>query len=76
MAPEADYELELTCLIEGDPNTFLITLPRTALVDDLRRAVHQRGQLAAFRIHFVEVDLCKVRPEFHRIVGVIAWLTR
>lgn len=78
MAPEADYELELTCLIEGDPNTFLITLPRTAFVDELRRVVHQRGlrQLAAFRFRVVEVNLWKVRPEFHRIVDVIAWLTR
>lgn len=35
MATEEDYELELTCLIEGDPKTFLVTLPRTALVDRL-----------------------------------------
>jgi hypothetical protein len=76
MAPEADCKLELTCLIEGDPNTFPVTLPRTAFVDELRRLVHQRGRIAAFRLHFVEVDLWKVRPEFHRVVDVIAWLTR
>jgi hypothetical protein len=58
-------ELRFTCLIEGDPDTFLVTLPRIALVDDLRRAVYQRGQLAAFRILLAEVDLFKVCPEFH-----------
>lgn len=29
MATEENYELELTCLIENDPSTFLVTLPRT-----------------------------------------------
>jgi hypothetical protein len=72
MTTEEDYELELTCLIEGDPKTFLITLPRTAMVDELRTVVHQRGQLAAFRVRVVEVNLWKVCPEFHIIVDVVA----
>ncbi|KAI0270891.1 hypothetical protein BGY98DRAFT_1009087 [Russula aff. rugulosa BPL654] len=60
MPTEGDYELELTCLIEGDQDTFLVTLPRTAEVDELRRDVHQRGKLAAFRVRFTEVNLWKV----------------
>jgi hypothetical protein len=71
MAAEEDCELDLTCLIEGDPNTFLVTLPRTATVDELRRGVHQRGQLAALHIRFLDVNLWKVCPEFHIIVDVI-----
>ncbi len=65
MATEEDYELELTCLIEGDPDTFLITLPRTAIVDELRRGVHHRGQLAVFRVRVLDVNLWKVCAEFH-----------
>ncbi|KAI0276710.1 hypothetical protein BGY98DRAFT_984460, partial [Russula aff. rugulosa BPL654] len=53
MATEEDHELEFTCLIEGDQDTFLVTLPRTAQVDELRRDVHQRGKLAAF----VDIDI-------------------
>jgi hypothetical protein len=71
MPTEEDYELELTCLIEGDPNTFIITLPRTAIVDELRRVVHKRGRLAAFRVRIAEVNLWKVCPEFHRIIDAI-----
>ena len=67
MATEEDHELELTCLIEGDQDTFLVTLPRTAQVDESRRDVHQRGKLAAFRVRFTEVNLWKVCPEFHVI---------
>jgi hypothetical protein len=63
MATEEEYELELTCLIDGDPNTFLVTLPRTALDDELRRVAHQRGQLAAFRVRFLEVIHWGVCPE-------------
>jgi hypothetical protein len=71
MATKEDYELELTCLIEGDPNTFPITLPRTATVQELRTVVHQRGLLAAFRVRVLEVNLWKVCPEFHIIVDVM-----
>lgn len=60
MATEEDYELDLTCLIEGDPNTFLVTLPRTAIVDELRSGVYQRGQLAALHVRFSDVNLWKV----------------
>jgi len=58
MATEEDYEL--TCLIEGDPNTFLVTLPRTAVVDELRSGVHRLGQLAALHVRVLDVDLWKV----------------
>jgi hypothetical protein len=71
MPTEGDYELELTCLIEGDQDTFLVTLPRTAQVDELRRDVHQRGKLAAFRVRFTEVNLWKVCPEFH-VIGRVS----
>ena len=60
MATEKDYELELTCLIEGETNTLLVTLPRTAIVDELRGVIHQRGQLAALRIRYLDLSLWKV----------------
>ena len=69
MATE-DHELELTCLIEGEANTLRVTLPRTAIVDELRGVIHQRGQLAEFRIRFLELCLWKVCPRFH-IISVV-----
>ena len=81
MATEENYELEVTCLIGGDPSTFLVTLPRTTTINEPtevvhQKVVHQRGQLAAFRVRFVEVNLWNVCLEFHVIVDsdVIACL--
>jgi hypothetical protein len=65
MAIEEDYQL--TCHIEGDQDTFLVPLPRTALVDGLREAVYQRRQLAVLRVRAAEVNLRKVCPELHVI---------
>ena len=59
MATEENYELEVTCLIGGDPSTLLVTPPRTTTINEPTKVVHQRGQLAAFRVRFVKVNLWK-----------------
>jgi hypothetical protein len=65
MATEQEQNFQLTCLIEGDDNTFIITLPVTATVDKLRRGVHQLGGLDTLNVRVVAVNLWKVCPEIH-----------
>ena len=67
MAIKEDCILELTCNIEADQYTFLVTLHHTAVVDELRCGVYQQVQLAALRLRVLEVDLWKVCPGFHII---------
>jgi hypothetical protein len=65
---EQEQPFRLICLLEGDDNLFVITLPVTAIVDQLRSGVHQMGQLDASNVRVVAVTLWKVCPEFHIII--------
>jgi hypothetical protein len=81
MATEQEQTIKLICFIEADDNPFLIILPVSATVDQLRRTVHQFGleqRGESFPdVRFQAVTLRKVCPEFHIIVDLVnclVWL--
>jgi hypothetical protein len=76
MATEQGKTLQLTCLCEGDLNTFVITLPVTADVSQLRKSVHQNGEIPS-NVRVIDVNLWRVCPEFHTIFDLVncsVWL--
>ena len=47
------YRLEI--LVEGDKSTFLVTIPRTEAVDQLKQLIYEKGKFEGFRRHDLEL---------------------
>ncbi len=58
MAVEQEKHLLLNCLVEHNFNTIAISLPAIAMVDKLRRGIHQNGFAA--NVGVTAVNLWKV----------------
>jgi Crinkler effector protein N-terminal domain len=56
-----NYELE--CLIEGDDSTIIVTVPRTADVQELKQLIYQEAEFDGLRIY--DLKLLKVCHESH-----------
>jgi hypothetical protein len=70
MATEQEKTLRLTCLREGDANTFIVTLPVTGSVEELRRGIHQNGEIPS-NVQVMDVNLWRVCPEFHIVIDLV-----
>jgi len=55
-----DYRLEI--LVEGDHSTFLVTIPRTEVVDKLKQLIYEKGGYHGFRPH--DLKLLKVCHDY------------
>jgi Crinkler effector protein N-terminal domain len=52
---------ELNCLIEGEEDTLIISVPRAAKVKELKQVIHQEGEL---QYRLLDLALWKVCREF------------
>ena len=53
-------EYELNCLIEGEEDTILVSIPRTVKVYELKRVIHREGQLDVLQYRLLDLALWKV----------------
>jgi hypothetical protein len=54
---------ELNCLIEGEENTFTVSIICTAKVEELRQVIHQKGELGVLQYRVLDLTLWKVCKE-------------
>jgi crinkler effector protein len=56
----SDDKYKLICLIEGDKSTFSVLISRDSEVNELRRLIHQEGQLDRFDLRLLDLTVLKV----------------
>ena len=59
-----ENHFELNCLIEGEEDTLIISVPRVANVKELKQVIHREGELDVLQYRLLDLALWKVCQEF------------
>ena len=57
-------QYELNCLIEGEEDTLIISVPRAAKVRELKQVIYREGELEVLQYRLLDLALWKVCQEF------------
>jgi hypothetical protein len=57
-------EYELNCLIEGEEDTIIVSVPSAAKVKELKQVIYREGELDASPYRLLDLILWKVGQEF------------
>jgi hypothetical protein len=57
-------EYELNCLIEGQEDTIIVSVPSAAKVKELKQVIYREGELDALQYRLPDLVLWKVCQEF------------